>query len=313
MNILYFYHEYGGRRKKYGEIMEAMGHKVKYYEIKNKTKKGKVPIKNLDGIELIWTLSTFYNYYDVIDREFIEEGKRRGILFATYTTINTAVPLWEWKKSYEPYDYVFLQNKEIVKRINQPKVIYVPLGFYPDQYYPEEKENKYPVSFMGNPQTTVPPEQDLRCQALRAVAQKYDLTIYGKEFAKRMKGVPILPFQTHKEQRNVYNSTLINLDLPFINSILPEYQGLMHFKNRFFEIPACKSFLLCKRFSEAEDILNDKIHCAYYDDTEDLLEKIQYYLENPEKAREIAEQGYLEVKKKHTFQHRFEKMFSIIK
>jgi spore maturation protein CgeB len=312
MNILYFYHEYGGRRKKYGEIMKALGHKVKYYKIKIKMKKGKIPTRKLTGIDLIWTLSTFYNYYGAIDEEFIKEAKRRGILFVTYTTISIGTPLREWTKSYEPYDYVFLQNKELVKRINQRKVMYMPLGFYPEQYYPNKKQNKYLVSFVGSPQTTVPPEQDLRCQILQAVAQKYDLIIYGKKFANRIKGVPIRAFQTHKQQRNVYNSTLINLDIPFINSPLPEYRNMMHLKNRFFEIPACKSFLLCGRSPEAENILKDGFHCAYYDDIEDLLEKIQYYSKNPKRAQEIAEQGYLEVIKKHTFRHRFEDMFNII-
>lgn len=85
MNILYLYHEYGNRRKKYGEIMEYLGNNVKYYNIQRKIKGKCIPIHTLNGIDLVWTLSTFYNYHGIMDEEFISTIKKRGILLATYT------------------------------------------------------------------------------------------------------------------------------------------------------------------------------------------------------------------------------------
>lgn len=314
MNILYLYHEYGNRRKKYGEIMKYFGHNVKYYNIKKKTKGKSIPIHTLKGIDLVWTLSTFYNYNGIMDEEFISTIKKKGILLVTYTTISTQVPLGEWAKTYEKYDYVFLQNKKIVSMIDNTKIRYIPLGYHPDQYYPlHNKKLKHDISFMGSPQTTVPVEQDLRCKILNQVAKRFAIRIYGKEFAKRLKGIKTYKFKTNRKQRNVYNSTLINLNISYINSTLDVYKNVLHLKNRFFEIPACKGFLLTQRFPEAEDIFQDNIHCTYYDNTEDLLCKIEYYLKNPNQAREIAERGYVEVKNKHTYWHRFKEMFEIIK
>jgi len=312
MNILYLYHEYFGRRKKYGEVMKSLGHNVRYYHMGNKSKKGKIPITTLNGIDLVWSLSTFYNYYGAMDEDFISETKKREILLVTYTTISTMHPLNEWAKTFDIYDYVFLQNREIVNKLNNPKIMYMPFGYHPDQYYPMKKNLKYDISFMGSPQTNLPVEQDLRCQILKLVADKYPIRIYGKQFANRLKGIKVFPFKSHREQRNVYNSTLINLDIPFINSSLDEYRNLLHLKNRFFEVPACKSFHLTMRSPEFEDLLQDKVHCAYYDNPDDLLDKIVYYLKRPHEAQEIAEQGYIEVKNKHTFRHRFARMFEII-
>lgn len=314
MNILYLYHEYGNRRKKYGEIMKYLGNNVKYYNIKRKLKDKSIPIHTLNGIDLVWTLSTFYNYSGIMDEEFISTIKKKGILLATYTTISTQVPLKEWSKTYEIYDYVFLQNKQIVGMLDNKKIRYIPLGYHPDQYYPlNNKKLKHDISFMGSPQTTVPVEQDLRCKILNQVGERFAIKIYGKEFAKRFKGLKIYKFKTNRKQRNIYNSTLINLNISYINSTLEVYRNVLHLKNRFFEIPACKSFLLTQRFPEAEEIFKDNIHCAYYNNIEDLLYKIEYYLKNPNQAREIAERGYVEVKNKHTYWHRFREMFEIIK
>jgi len=312
MNILYLYHDYADRGKRDGEVMKSLGHNVRYYGIESKSKKGKIPITNLKGIDLVWSLSTFYNYYGAMDEDFISEIKKRQVLLVTYTTISTMHPLQEWARTFDIYDYVFLHNKEIAARLNNPKIGYMPSGYHPDQYYPVNKKLKYDISFMGSPQTNLPTEQDLRCQILKLVADKYPIRIYGKQFANRLKGVKVFPFKSHKEQRDVYNSTLINLDIPFINSPLDDYRKLLHLKNRFFEVPACKSFLLTMRFPEAEDILKDKVHCAYYDNPDDLLDKIAYYLKRPHEAQEIAERGYIEMKNKHTFRHRFERMFEII-
>jgi len=165
---------------------------------------------------------------------------------------------------------------------------------------------------MGSPQSNLPPEEDLRCYTLKAISKKYKLTIFGKAFRKRMSGVPIHRFQSIRSQRNVFNSSLINLDLPFINSSLPEYRNMNHLKNRFFEIPACKSFMLSGRSSEAENIFQDGIHCVYYDNLDDLLDKIDYYLNHPQEMEEIRERGYREAIGKNTYYHRFKKMFKII-
>lgn len=312
MNILYLYHEYGKRRKKYGEVMNSLGHNVKYFKVKSKLKNQKIPVRMLNGIDLVWALSTFYNYSGLIDENFISTVNKRRILLVTYTTINMKVPLQDWAETFRIYDYIFLHNKEIVKRLNNKKIIYMPIGYHPDQYYPLRKKLKYEISFMGSPQTNLPLDQDLRCKVLKSVSERFPVRIYGKKFAERIKGVKIFRFKTHREQRNVYNSTLINLDIPYINSSLDEYRNIFHLKNRFFEIPACKSFLLTQRFPEAEDILKDSKFCSYYNDIEDLHCKIKYYIENPHKTREIAERGYIQVKSKHTFWHRFKEMFEII-
>jgi len=297
----------------YGTIMKSLSHNVRYYKIRGgKKKKGEIPLRNLDGIDLVWTLSTFYNYYGAMDENFIREIKKKNIKLATYTTISTTHPLQEWAKSYEIYDYVFLQNKVIVERLNNKKIRYMPFGYYPDQYYPINRKLKYDVSFMGYPQTNLPFDQDLRCKILKEVNNHFRIKIYGKGFAKRMERVKTYRFKSHRKQRNVYNNTLINLDIPYINSSLSEYRNALHLKNRFFEIPACKSFLITKRFKEAENIFKEKVHCEYYDNVEDLLDKIEYYLKNPQQAKIIAKNAYKEVKSKHTFTHRFKQMFEFI-
>ena len=45
---------------------------------------------------------------------------------------------------------------------------------------------------------------------------------------------------------------------------------------------------------------------------EELKEKIKFYLENPEKRKEIAEKGYLRAHKEHTYKKRLSELVSKI-
>ena len=62
MHILYIYKEYMDRRRRYGEEMAKLGHKVSYVSVKDKktpNQIGKKVIKKYNP-DIVWLLSPFY-------------------------------------------------------------------------------------------------------------------------------------------------------------------------------------------------------------------------------------------------------------
>ena len=311
MNILYIHHEYYDRRMRYGKELEALGNKVKFFNIKKKTKKGIIPEGLLKRIDQVWILNSSYLFYGSVDKAFIKQIKKKNIPLITYTTFSMGIPFTEMAKTFVPFDYAFIPNERMVEMLDGNKFHYMPFGFYKDQYYPMEIIPTIDISFAGNPQSLVSKSQDKRVKYLKKLIKEFDAKVYGEKICNRLGCFP-RPYNTHKEQREIYASTKINLDLPFMNSTEAEYKENLHLKNRFFEIPACKRILLTQYSEEGVKLLEYDKEAFYYNDLDDIIQITRYILDNYQKAFEVAKSGYKRVISEHQFKHRFHKMMEII-
>lgn len=79
------------------------------------------------------------------------------------------------------------------------------------------------------------------------------------------------------------------------------------------ETLGCKTFLLTNFTENLDKIYKIGEHLDIYNDTNDLKEKINYYLNNEEKRKKIEESGYQWVKQNHTYLKRCERLIEIIK
>jgi len=70
---------------------------------------------------------------------------------------------------------------------------------------------------------------------------------------------------------------------------------------RVFEALGCKRLLLTDRSQEVGELFRDGEHLAMYDGVEDLVDKIEKYLANPEEREKIALKGFKEVVKNTQF------------
>jgi len=318
MKILYVYHEYYKRRMRYAHEMEALGHDVELALIRGKMNANQVGVSLIKEAapDLVWVLSPFYIEYSVISVGAQEYLKAKNIPVVSYGTLNTGTPFTEMLDTWKRIDFFFAQQRDFANymRDNDANAFYMPLAFYPDQYYLCRKEPKYDITFMGSPQTTVDAKDDRRLRCLKHLQKHFDVKVFGARFNER--GVKAEHFGTHEEQRKVYSHSKINLDLPYINSPLDFYKSIFHAKNRFFEIPATGNFLLTGRCDEFSDILDDSM-VAYYDtgehELENLVDTASRYLKDDNLRLKMAERAYQVVHEKHTFRHRFESMFKILK
>ena len=90
-------------------------------------------------------------------------------------------------------------------------------------------------------------------------------------------------------------------------------QGKSGLNYRVFEVLASRGFLLT---DDMEDISRNFIvskELETYKNVDDLLDKTEFYLKNPEIAQKIATIGYADVLKSHSYTARVRKIIELIK
>jgi spore maturation protein CgeB len=83
-------------------------------------------------------------------------------------------------------------------------------------------------------------------------------------------------------------------------------------KGRNFEIPGCGGFLLTGYADNLEDYYEIDKEIVVYKDTNDLIDKIKYYLDHNEEREIIAQAGYERTLRDHTYEKRFNEIFKTI-
>jgi spore maturation protein CgeB len=88
----------------------------------------------------------------------------------------------------------------------------------------------------------------------------------------------------------------------------PVYQA----SPRIFEALACGAFVISDNQRDVFSLFKDGEHLVRFNTPDDLIEKIQYYLDHPLEREKIARQGREEVLNNHTYVHRIEKLLSFV-
>lgn len=73
---------------------------------------------------------------------------------------------------------------------------------------------------------------------------------------------------------------------------------------RVFETLSTKSFLLTNWIPTLGDLFEDGKHLVMYKTMDEAVDKMKYYLQHDSEREAIAEEGFKEVRSKHTFFHR---------
>ena len=84
----------------------------------------------------------------------------------------------------------------------------------------------------------------------------------------------------------------------------------MQIKGRDFEIPACGGFLLTQENPELCEYFEPGREIAVYGDTEDLIDKIGFYLSHDEERERVRAAGYRRFLRDHTMLGRLEAIFA---
>jgi len=145
-------------------------------------------------------------------------------------------------------------------------------------YYPSEEQN-IDVSFLGSPRY--------------AERQKYLTYLVTNTIPIHIGGGQREEALSPKHYAELMRSSKISLNFPEGPS------GYDQCKGRVWEVLASKSLLLERKNSAVENYLKPNVHYVEFLDEEDLVKKINYYLENEKERNYIIDRGYEIYKKKY--------------
>lgn len=80
-------------------------------------------------------------------------------------------------------------------------------------------------------------------------------------------------------------------------------------KGRNFEVPGCGGFLLTGRAENLDQYYENGKEIVSFDDKDDLIEKVRYYLKYESERAAIAQAGYERTMREHTYVMRFRDIF----
>ncbi|MCK5491619.1 MAG: glycosyltransferase family 1 protein, partial [Candidatus Omnitrophica bacterium] len=107
-----------------------------------------------------------------------------------------------------------------------------------------------------------------------------------------------------KKMAEIYSASKIGFNSSIINDI----------NMRLFEVMASGCFLLTNRIKNngLEELFVNKEHLITYRNDKEMIELIDYYLNNEKEREAIAIRGYETVVNEHTYYHRVQTMFNYI-
>ena len=223
-----------------------------------------------------------------------------------------------WKKIAGHFDHFFtIQKDDFFNELQQSGINnyhYLPMAAFPNVHKPvemTEEETKYygsDISFAGAGYYN-------RRHFLSGLID-YDLKIWGTDWDMRSKLANYIQRSGSRvdtdEIVRIYNSSRININLHSSSY----HKGINPFGDfvnpRTFEIMSCGGFQLVDRRSGLDELFEEGEEVVIFDDLNDLRQKIDHYLKNPEEANRIAENGRGRVIRDHTYEKRMEEMLEII-
>ncbi|WP_084691815.1 CgeB family protein [Desulfobacter vibrioformis] len=172
--------------------------------------------------------------------------------------------------------------------------IYLPEGGNPEIHKPYFVDQDIDVSFVGQCYGNRPMIIDKLCE------KGIPVKAYGYNW-------PQGPLST-EEMVKMYSRSKINLGFGGVAGLNETFC----LKGRDFEIPMSGGFYLTEHNEELERCFLPGKEIVTYHNFDDLVEKINFYLGNEDEREKIRQKGYDAAVRQHTWESRFEQIFSIL-
>lgn len=277
-------------------------------------------------------IDLFFSYYysNCVLPEVIDQIRGLGIKTVNFYCNN--VHQFDLVSEIAPhYDYCMVPEQEALYKYRDigAKPVHIQMAANPDVYKPYPLAREYDVTFVG--------QNYLDRQEYMAYLYRngIDARVWGPNWGNAVKprnlpgrllqrfGLyrPALPADrlgpvlSDDELIKMYSRSKISLNFSEVLVQDEKYsKGAIkrHIRLRDFEAPMSGAFYMTGYQDELKDyyVIDREIVC--YDTKKELLEKIRYYLKNPEEAEAIRKAGLARALKDHTWENRFRQLFDII-
>lgn len=145
-----------------------------------------------------------------------------------------------------------------------------------------------------------------RIRTLNILAEQFRVDLYTRSNTDMLHNVRVRGgIKTLTEMPKAFHLSKINLNM----TIKPIQTGL---PLRIFDILGCGGFLMTNYQEELTDHFQIGVDLESYSSMDELVDKCRFYLEHEELRRQIALNGYNNVKNNHTYQQRLLEMLRTI-
>lgn len=118
------------------------------------------------------------------------------------------------------------------------------------------------------------------------------------------------PPLSDEEMVKMYSRSKISLGFSTVGNTHQLPQPIKQVRLRDFEAPMSGAFYMVEFMQELEEFFDIGTEIACYTDKHDLAEKIKYYLNHDKEREEIRLAGYRRAQNEHSWQQRFQQLFS---
>jgi spore maturation protein CgeB len=151
-----------------------------------------------------------------------------------------------------------------------------------------------------------------------SLEEKVKSSTFLSEFDLNNVMIKMFPYNFHssvsdEELINLYSSSNISLGfLEVFDRHDPSRPVMQHLHLREFEAPMCGALYITGYMKELEEFFEPEKEIITYRNRYELLDKVNYYLVNPEKGEKIRQAGYRRAITQHSYHNRFRMLFKQI-
>lgn len=253
--------------------LEQLGHNVQYV---NFMKSNQQQFKNVD----------FFFNVDDDSNYFLPEEWKPSVFWVSDT--HRQHIKWRFEKSRKA-DILFTSQKnafEQFKKEGKEKTFWLPHACDPELHYAGENDKKYDIGFIGNMSSK---SHNYRAKLLNILQQKFKNTYFTNgHFLNDMAKI-------YSQCKIVFNCSLNN-----------------DINMRLFEGMCSGTLVVTDLIPNLFEVISNDI-VVTYENADELIEKIEYFLEHKNERIEIEKQARIEVIENHSYKKRMENLTKIIK
>ena len=271
--------------------------------------------KKIEAIkpDIIFVVGFLYRFVDLsLMQDF---KKKHGISLYLYDTDSCNLfsrrreLLYFINQEFPIYDHIFSFSSVItqfINKLNKSDVTYFPFGAKPIPLA-HSLAKKQDVFFIGS--------ADLRRIFLLEKLASHNITIYGSRWKKNW-SVISEPLQKKIIEQNFWGDELhqkLHQSKIILNITRSGFYGVETGLNlRIFETLAAGAFLLTDYCDELAELFKIGHHIETFSSSDEMVDKVNYYLKHDSKREQIARNGYNLYQEKFTWEKRVSELLSVI-
>jgi len=278
----------------------------------------KIPFNNFSNEiehvkpDIVFVVGFLYRFIDL--KSMLALKKKLGFSLYLYDTDSCNLfsrrreLLYFVNKEFPIYDKIFSFSSimaEFANKLNNSHVNYFPFGAsaIPPPTKPIDKVCD--VFFIGS--------ADLRRIFLLEKLVKHNIAVYGSRWTKNQ-SITSLALQRKITEKNFWGEALhqkIHQSKIILNITRSGFYGVETGLNlRLFETLAAGAFLLTDYCDELADLFTIGQHIEAFSSSEEMADKVNYYLKHDDKREKIARNGYALYRENFTWEKRAKELLT---